>query len=390
MRRLRVGLIVLSVVLLAIPVSTEARGAPANAAKPRPTPSPTSTPSPTPSPTPPPGPGFTIISSPNPDPSQNRLDSVAVVSATDAWAVGRAGSSTLAEHWNGSQWSVVPTPNVAGAMFNELKGVAAVSSTDVWAAGYASTTTNNVVLTEHWNGTQWSMVLTPQPPAQSAGPALNAIAAVSSNDVWAVGGSFEALIPGPGGQAVLMHWDGHAWSLTPAPSETSTWSSSTRFGVAAVSTSDVWAIGDFESFHWNGTAWSVVFGAASTTGVTTADATDVWAVGTVTSCDNEGGGCTSSPVAYRWNGSQWLTTSPVATGSFAGTGAISATDIWAVGGGAQNWNGSAWSVVPTASLSGASNAFLGVAGSSADDVWAVGYSQSSNGVVHTLVEHFAG
>jgi hypothetical protein len=284
----------------------------------------------------------------------------------------------------------MPTPNVQGAMFNELKGVAAVSSSDVWAAGYASTTTNNLVLTEHWNGTQWTIVPTPQPATQSAGPALNAIAAVAANDVWAVGGSFEPLVPGPGGQAVLLHWDGQAWSLTSPPPETSTWSSSTRFGVAAVSSSDVWAVGDFESFHWNGSVWSVVFGASSVMGVSAADATDVWAVGTATSCDPEGG-CTSSPTAYRWNGSQWtLGSSPVSVGSFAGVGALSATDIWAVGGGAQNWNGSAWSVVPTAGVSGATNALLGVAGGSAHDVWAVGYSQGPGGVVHTLVEHFAG
>ena len=128
-------------------------------------------------------------------------------------------------------------------MFNELKAVAAVSSTDVWAAGYASTTTHNVVLIEHWNGTQWSIAPTPQPATQRSGPALNAIAAVSASDVWAVGGSFEPLVPGPAGRAVLRHWDGQAWTLTAPPPETSTWSSSTRFGVAAVSSADVWAVG---------------------------------------------------------------------------------------------------------------------------------------------------
>lgn len=388
MRRLFAGLISVFIVMAATPIAAAARGVPGSSAKPQPTPSPTASPSPTPAPVP--GPGFTTVSSPNPDPSQNRLDAVAVVSATDAWAVGRAGANTLAEHWNGSQWGVVPTPNVQGSIFNELKGVAAVSSTDVWAAGYASLTTNNVVLIEHWNGTQWSIVPTPQPAQQGAGPALNAIAAVAANNVWAVGGSFEPLVPGPGGQAILMHWDGQAWTLTAPPPATSSWSSSTRFGVAAVSSSDVWAVGEFDSFHWNGSAWSVVSGAPSQMGITAADGTDVWAVGTVTYCDNESYYCASSPTAFRWNGSQWSSSSPVDSGSFAGAGAISATDVWAVGGGAQNWNGSAWSVVATASVSGATNALLGVAGSSAHDVWAVGYSQDTSGIVHTLVEHFTG
>jgi hypothetical protein len=62
-----------------------------------------------------------------------------------------------------------------------------------------------------------------------------------------------------------------------------------------------------------------------------------------------------------------------------------------VGGGqAQNWNGSAWSVVPTASVSQATVALLDVAGSSPGDVWAVGYSQGPGLVVNTLIEHFTG
>ncbi|HKF75460.1 MAG TPA: hypothetical protein VKF59_04900, partial [Candidatus Dormibacteraeota bacterium] len=285
----------------------------------------------------------------------------------------------------------VPTPNVQGSIFNELRAVAAVSSSDVWAVGSASTTNNNLAVIEHWDGTQWSMVPTPPLPTQSSGRSLNAVAVVSASDVWAVGSSVEPLVTGSTEHALLMHWDGQAWTLTAAPAETSSWSSSTRTGVAAVSSSDVWAVGDFFAFHWDGSAWSVSAGSTGKA-VTAADATDVWAVGTATFCDNEGGGCVSSPTALRWNGSQWLSTSPVGQGGFAAAGAINAADVWAVGGGqAQNWNGSAWTVVPTASVSGATTVALqSVTGSSAHDVWAVGYSQGPGLVVRTLIEHFTG
>ena len=38
------------------------------------------------------------------------LTAVDARSPIDAWAVGSAGTATLAEHWDGTNWSVVPTP----------------------------------------------------------------------------------------------------------------------------------------------------------------------------------------------------------------------------------------------------------------------------------------
>ena len=48
--------------------------------------------------------------------------------------IGVNGSGTLTEHWNGTAWSVVASPN-AGTI-NSLQSVAAVSANDVWAVGY--------------------------------------------------------------------------------------------------------------------------------------------------------------------------------------------------------------------------------------------------------------
>jgi len=58
------------------------------------------------------------------------LNAVAIVSPTDVWAVGEAtGSQSLAEHWDGMAWSIVPRPNLQ--THTDMKGVAARASTDV-------------------------------------------------------------------------------------------------------------------------------------------------------------------------------------------------------------------------------------------------------------------
>jgi len=93
---------------------------------------------------------------------------------------------TLIEQWNGTGWSVVAS---SGA--GQLKGIAIVSATDIWAVG--SNTDPNTGLTqtviEQWNGTSWSVVTSPNPSASEN--VLNAAAADSaSGQAWAVGEFF--------------------------------------------------------------------------------------------------------------------------------------------------------------------------------------------------------
>src|SRR2546428_10397763 len=59
--------------------------------------------------------GWAVVPSPSPGVLGSQLEDVSVVSATDAWAVGVAGGSpsrTVAEHWDGTEWTVVPTVDV--------------------------------------------------------------------------------------------------------------------------------------------------------------------------------------------------------------------------------------------------------------------------------------
>jgi hypothetical protein len=121
-----------------------------------------------------------------PSPLFNQLYSVSAVSSNDVWAVGGTGLYVITLHWNGTSWSVVPTPDIANDAIY-LNGVEAISSNDVWAVGYyLSLETNDYVpLLLHWDGTQWSEV---ESPNVGAPPNfLAAVAAVSATDVWATG-----------------------------------------------------------------------------------------------------------------------------------------------------------------------------------------------------------
>ena len=83
-------------------------------------------------------------------------------------------------------WSVVPSPN--GNSNSVLSAVAAVSANDVWAVGSYHNSNSNTIfqtLTEQWNGHQWSVVKSPSPG--SFNTQLLGVAAVSPTNAWAVG-----------------------------------------------------------------------------------------------------------------------------------------------------------------------------------------------------------
>jgi hypothetical protein len=191
---------------------------------------------------------WTVIPSPNVDgSSQNTLTGIAVIDANDIWAVGYTltGSyQTLTEHWDGSQWSIVPSPNV-GDYGNQLSGVTALASNDVWAVGSSNNYTNTLVL--HWDDSSWGVVSSPNSPVYGQTSSLASISAVSPTDIWAVGTNAFTYYTGEDSNTIYYtlfeHWDGSAWSIVPGASTKGATFGGGIFGVAAVSTDDVWAVG---------------------------------------------------------------------------------------------------------------------------------------------------
>src|SRR5207248_3047287 len=89
---------------------------------------------------------------------------------------------TLVEHWNGSSWSVISSPDV-GTSSNSLNDVAVASGNDVWAVGYYADNSVHKTLIEHWDGNAWSVI--PSPNMGTSNNYLHGVQAAASNDVWA-------------------------------------------------------------------------------------------------------------------------------------------------------------------------------------------------------------
>ena len=391
---------------------------------------PTSTPRPpppvaTPSPTPQPGPVcWNVVTAPSIPGYDTQLTSVSGSGPNDMWAVGYSttlipggggvdGSRhTLTLHWNGANWSVVPSPDplaAAANVVNQLNGVFALAPNDVWAVGYSGGGNQPVTnLTLHWNGSAWQIVPSPNLapiPGLGSANSLTAVSAVASNDVWAVGYATTSAL---GPQAVLMHWNGTAWALTPAPTETIAWISAARTGVTAVTANDVWAVGQFSAFRWNGTAWAVAAGFSGQylEAVDHSGANNVWSVGTnpPSGGGSEGGSSGSVANAQRFDGAVWTNTTPdlALTGSntaFRGVTVLSPSNVWAVGflnqsTMTQQWDGTRWRVVgsangnPNPNPNFLGNQLLSVHANSATDIWAVGFFGDANSNARALIERY--
>jgi hypothetical protein len=223
------------------------------------------------------GTAWSRVVSPNPGADGRFLAGVSADSPSDAWAAGSYCTSsalgvcpaqdTMLLRWNGTKWSQVPSPNPGP--LSSLDGVTAVSPTDAWAVGSYCTTTSCAVtdtLLLRWNGTKWSQV-----PSPSPGPidnSLNGVTAVSPTDVWVTG---DYCAPKCGGhvRTLIMHWNGTAWTTVSSPDP-----GNINFltGVAATASGNAWTVGgtcltsvcgtntNALVLHWNGSAWTVSSG----------------------------------------------------------------------------------------------------------------------------------
>lgn len=375
------------------------------------------------------GSGWTVIASPSPGPRSNILNAVATRATSDAWAVGSLTGADyiprpLIQHWDGAAWTTIPSPDAGAHTVNaELAGVAAISASDAWAVGTVAhrpddQTSDQQALIEHWDGHAWSIVAAPTPPTPPFGgtprAGLAAVAAVTANDIWAVGS-------GSGGP-LIEHWDGTSWSVVPAGPAQQEFGLLGFASIAAVSATDIWAVGPGSGGrilgscggsggvlieHWDGHAWTSVPAAIPSTpganrdlalaAVTATSAHDVWAAGSLFAYSSFSS-IAYTPVIEHWNGSSWsIVTSPTQVTAYGLTGLASdhAGSVWAVaqredvnGPGAtqvERWNGSSWSLISSPSPGTLANRLNGISPVSASDIWAVGSSDGG-----ALAEHWDG
>jgi hypothetical protein len=262
----------------------------------------------------------------------NELKGIAAIDSSDVWAVGNQGAKpyTLIQHWNGSTWSVVPSPSPGRDTY--LYSVSAVSTNDVWAAGSFTLPDGTSVqpLFLHWDGTSWTQARLPVLPF---GGIMYSIDALSSSDAWAVGyqatsHQFE-LVP------LIEHWDGRRWRPVPAgPVEGD--GDDILQAVTAITNDDVWAVGRQRTSltlaqRWDGTAWTnvTIRNDGSLWGASAESTSDVWAVGSY--LDDQAHAQASSE---HWNGTAWAplrTPHPNLQSYLFSVDATSGQDVWASG-----------------------------------------------------------
>jgi hypothetical protein len=179
--------------------------------------------------------------------SETLFAGVAASSPADAWATGFSakdkGTSSpkpLIRHWTGKAWRSVTLPaKVARAWANVAPVdalVGAASARSVWVFG--SFTGSYLRL----SGSRWSLGQLPGVSEKSGALVLiDAVKVINGTNVWAFGerdsvsGSQEVSAP------YAAHYNGHKWAKVTVPG------TGAITAVAAVSSSDIWAVESGES-----------------------------------------------------------------------------------------------------------------------------------------------
>ena len=355
--------------------------------------------------------GWTVTPSANLSSLDNVLASVSAASATDAWAVGTynpGGSGviqTLAEHFDGTRWTAFPLPNV-GVEQNVLMGVSMPAPGKAWAVGFFENGKfQQQTLVEHFNGTVWSVV-----PSQNPGALQNilyGVAAISDSDVWAVGAEEDATGLW---HTLTEHWNGSSWSVVNAVDAGT--NGNQFYAVKALASNNVYAVGQqagtaFPNHalieHWNGTSWSVVASPADASSAlplgVTATANSVTVVGQQ---ESDVSPYTTYVAAGAASNVSLQTTPNAGTGENDLFAAATAADgsTWAVGWDLDTATGNhdplviqgingVWSLIASPSLgTGTDTGFAGISAIPGGGLWAVGVTAPPKGAgsYSTLIE----
>jgi hypothetical protein len=302
------------------------------------------------------------------------LYGVSCTSARACTAVGNSDTApplttSLAERWNGSRWTIQRTPNPRVAL-TYLYAVSCASPSSCIGVGAPNG------LAEKWNGASWTIQPTPQFTHPTEEAILYGVSCASSTACTAVGttGSPSA----PFQVSLAMRWNGSAWQVQSTPNRTSPVGGTYLRAVSCASRTACTAVGFVGNeelaeanvplaMSWNGARWTiqstpVPAGTNNTNlnGVSCVSAAACMAVGYAA----ESTGVGTVPLAESWNGSTWaISPMPAPPGegletTLYGVSCTSRNACTAVGDYynpvdsrtqslAERWNGSAWTIQQT-------------------------------------------
>ena len=291
---------------------------------------------------------------PTPEPELNHLAAVSCTSATACTAVGDRDIKgraplTVAERWDGTSWTVQATRDPAANFSSGLSGVSCISATACFAVGSYTNTSDVRTLAERWDGVRWAIQPMPSP---STGNQLSAVSCASARWCTAVGSSNSGTL--------AERWNGKRWAVQAVPKRLAP-----PADVSCTSARACTAVGTYRNKagtltlaeRWNGIRWS----AQSSANPALNQDSGLSGVSCTTSISCESSGWTLptfQPLAERWDGRAWAMQSPADEwGTLRGVSCSSAKACAAVGFEdavgrnpasplAERWDGSHWTAEP--------------------------------------------
>ncbi len=299
-------------------------------------------------PGPPPAVGtWTVDNSANNGTGDNSLRGMSCASTSSCMAVGSyvdpadGMEKSLAQSWNGTAWTVTPTP-LAGTEDDFFRAVSCATTTSCMAVGSSFHGGVQQTLAERWNGSTWTE--TPMIDVNGQDHFMSGVSCPSPTWCVAVGVNRDDSDPDVVYPSLVEQWDGASWRVVDSPNPgsvselTSVSCPSTTFCVAAGSLQGGDGSNGATVLRWDGTSWTAMDGPAPTN----------------TTLAISGVSCVS-------------TTSCKAVGLFG----VNGTGIYATL--VESWDGVAWTIEQTLALPGLYSTMLsGVSCTSATSCAAVG------------------
>jgi hypothetical protein len=286
------------------------------------------------------------LSSPNQGTGYNQLKKVDATATNNVWALGSGGSGNLVERFDGTAWRIVSSPSVG------VRDLDVLSTNEVWRWAVPARRPRPA----RWRDGSWQ-VIPSLPGAANHLMVFEAVSALASDDVWAVGWDRDYSVSSRPVSSLVAHYDGTMWTRVSSPNPRTR---NTLYGVLALSATNVWAVGVAQ---------------------------------------NVGGGIEDDSLMMRWTGKSWTTVptpeaEPGSGDKVLAVTAVSASSVWGIGYYSSptsglieplllQWNGSAVAKNPAPDLT-ASTVLFGASASPGGTVWAVGYSSPPSAGDRTL------